>query len=1747
MPLSASESERAERVLIRNIAKRDSAVSQMGLLHELAKSVQHDKNSIPIFRARKRDIDVLFTQFHTEQDAILDLLIQLKRNSEYDSVHAPIGITMSNQYYSIIAIADECGIGAGPSLDNSMPTGNPHEGSRIQLPKIQLPSFDGDILCWVAFRDTYKSLVHDNASLSKIEKFHYLLSAVSGSANAVVRSISLSENNYDVAWTALNDRFDNPRLIMNSHLDKLFSFSPLASSSLDNLKNFLDTFQENIAALNGFEIPDKEGFLFFYIASRVLDTNTKCLFESQHHKSALPVIGDLLTFVQTRCQVLENSSVSATLLSPMKTKANFQSKKNFVSTKTSLMVNASEPSKSCFLCTGPHYLYRCEKFLQQPVAARLKIVQSHRLCRNCLNNSHDTSRCLSKFTCRHCSAKHHSLLHFDSNKQKKPSSANVSSGQSPSVTPASSSPTSTENHTSSVFVGLTSITNLSVLGTASIRIRDKCGQWILCRALIDSGSQVSAITQSCASQLGLARRRSKIEVVGLSHTPISQIKGIATCRFISRTMTSPEYSCEPIVLHKITGTIPAVPLNPCIRSQYSDLEFADPSFDLPGRIDFLLGADVYHQIFMDGYRVQHVRGFPSAFETRLGWIFMGTTSHCSASLPQTSLTLCVQPSLDRLLHRFWTVEEPVIHPTPFTEEQKCEHLFVQTTVRDQEGRYAVAFPFKTDPSTLGESRTMALSRFLNMERKLQSDQELYTEYRLFMDEYIRLGHMQLALSPGRYIIPHHAVVKSVNNKIKLRVVFDASARTSSGSSLNDIVFTGQKLQQDISTLLMYCRLQRYMFTADICKMYRQIHILSADRQYQHILWRNDPSEPLCEYALSTVTYGVACSPFQAIRVLHQLEMDEGANYPAAQKVLSSQTYVDDIITGANSVQSVLTLQKQVRQLLGCGGFELKKWASNCPEVLQNIPTEDQVIELSFDPKDDSFVKILGLHWNPAVDEFSYHSVSVNVTTTKRSVLSSIAKIYDPLGTLAPVTFWAKCFMQRLWKEGYSWDHPLSEELSSSWKLFSSELPCVSNIKIPRYIPVNESNDAQLIGFSDASLKGYAAVVYLRLTYETRPTTIHLITAKSKVAPIKSGRTDESLSVPRLELCGALLLAQVLHRVQQIIIPTVNLSSIHAWTDSTVVLSWLTSSQVQFKVFVTNRLNKIQELLPTCQWHHVPTSENPADCVSRGMFPKEAILHSLYWDGPCFLHESPEDWSLATFPRLSSQLPEVKTVKQVCLLSNDLSNTDSFMNRFSSLTRLQRSLAYSLRFVYARFFGQPLSQAKGPLSCMELNRAMCVLVRITQKTYFPELLKQLMKSDTIITPPTIAQLAPFLDESGLIRVGGRLRCSALSPDAKHPYLLPKSSHLTSLLIRNYHLNFLHAGPKLIVSMLRQKFWIISGRDAVRRCIFTCVNCTRHKSQHPKPFMSDLPMSRVQLYRPFSNVGMDYGGPFLVKERRRRNVNPVKVYVALFICMSTKAVHLELVSDLTSDAFLAALDRFVARRGIPSDLYSDCGTNYVGAARQLKMLFNSVPVQNQVSSHLSCNWHFNPPAAPHFGGLWEAAIKSVKFHLRHVIGSQIFTYEEFLTLAIRVEGILNTRPLTPSSSDPHDLTALTPGHFLIGQPLGALPDTDISSIPMNRLSRWELIKQSYQVFWKRWSREYLTTLQGRQKWFKKEENLKVDDLVIVEAPNCPPADWRLGRVTAVHPGPDQVVRVVTIRTSNGIIKRPVVKLVRLPIED
>lgn len=347
-------------------------------------------------------------------------------------------------------------------------------------------------------------------------------------------------------------------------------------------------------------------------------------------------------------------------------------------------------------------------------------------------------------------------------------------------------------------------------------------------------------------------------------------------------------------------------------------------------------------------------------------------------------------------------------------------------------------------------------------------------------------------------------------------------------------------------------------------------------------------------------------------------------------------------------------------------------------------------------------------------------------------------------------------------------------------------------------------------------------------------------------------------------------------------------------------------------------------------------------------------------------------------------------------------------------------------------------------------------------------------------------------------------------------------------------------------LRTRYWIVRIKSCVKKHIHSCIICFRFKAQTTQQIMGSLPVSRVRISRPFSNTGVDYAGPIDVKTWKGRGAKKLKGYFAIFVCLATKAVHIELVSDLTSQAFIAAFRRFTARRGICTQLFSDCGTNFVGANTELQKQLRGAKLDwKEVAKRLAndgTKWKFIPPASPHFGGLWEAGVKSVKFHLRRIVGNELFTFEELATFLTQVEACLNSRPLCPMTNNPDDFTP--PGHFLIGEPINSIPHPDQSEIKVSSLDRWQWIQKLHQTFWKQWSSEYLARLQQRPKWLKVEHQPQIGDLVLVKDERLPPSKWKLARIVNTHPGADNLTRVVTLKTQNGEMKRPVTKICSLP---
>ena len=461
----------------------------------------------------------------------------------------------------------------------------------------------------------------------------------------------------------------------------------------------------------------------------------------------------------------------------------------------------------------------------------------------------------------------------------------------------------------------------------------------------------------------------------------------------------------------------------------------------------------------------------------------------------------------------------------------------------------------------------------------------------------------------------------------------------------------------------------------------------------------------------------------------------------------------------------------------------------------------------------------------------------------------------------------------------------------------------------------------------------------------------------------------------------------------------------------------------------------------------------------------------------------------------------------------------------------------------------------PLSVFELSRAKTWLIKQVQAQQFSDAVETLRKRKPLSLSNPLQPLNAFLDTQELLRVGGRLSKLSKGYESRHPLILHGKHYLVTLIIQSEHKRLCHAGPKLTLGSLQDLYHIIGVRRVIRKWIRRCMVCQRASPKVASQLMGQLPSARVLPTFANEKVSVDYAGPLILKVGSSRKPTYRKAYAAIFICLVTESCHIELVSDLSAEAFLAALRRFVSRRGKPTQIWSDNATCFRRTDKDLKELSQFLQQQAIKKSIINfCStqdiqWKFSPPTGPHHGSVWENGVKACKRHLKRIVGETKLTFEEMTTILCQIEACLNSRPLTTSldANDDDGVAPLTPAHFLIGLPLEALPDR-ISTEPIHGFKRWQLCQALTQHFWKRWSTEYLNGLQRFNKWRLPRRNLQIDDIVLVKDNRTSPCQWPLGRITKTHPGPDHLVRVVTVKTKTGTFIRPIVKLcLLLPAKD
>ncbi|XP_045458141.1 uncharacterized protein LOC123668452 [Melitaea cinxia] len=975
-------------------------------------------------------------------------------------------------------------------------------------------------------------------------------------------------------------------------------------------------------------------------------------------------------------------------------------------------------------------------------------------------------------------------------------------------------------------------------------------------------------------------------------------------------------------------------------------------------------------------------------------------------------------------------------------------------------------------------------------------------------------------------LAHHPVIREDKKTTKLRIVFNASQAGTNGVALNDELLVGPSIQPDLRHLVIQWRLSRICLTADIIKMYRQIKVHEEDTDFQRLLWIDAESQEVKDYKLLRVTFGTASAPFLAVRTLQQIAIDEGHKYSLAAEKVRSNFYMDDLMCGCETVTEGIEIYKQMKGLLKEGGFELQKWASNNEELMEIIrkgeKDNDELRQETKEEKNikmDEVIKILGLTWERSTDNFRYkvNLLEQQSPITKRKIVADISRLFDPLGWIAPCIIVAKIMIQRLWVAGIAWDDEAPEELLKEWCQFREELCKLHDFRIPRWLRTSLGDvQTELHGFCDASKMAYAAVVYIRRVDSDGNVHVALVAAKSKVAPIKQ------VSIPRLELCGAVELTRLMLDVAKVM--KIEVSKLHAWTDSTIVLAWLNSLPNRWKVFVANRVSEILTSLNPSQWSHVSTDNNPADCASRGITPSELIGKDLWLNGPSFLLDKNIKYEKPVGIKTNLEAINVHFIKE----------EEEIWDRFSSLKRMIRVVAYCRRFLQMK--KPKIERYRGYLKTEELKNALEVCIRKDQRKYFGEEIKSIKRGENIRKNSMLKFLNPMLDEMKILRVGGRLDSSDLEQYRKHPIVMANKSKLSQSIIADAHTQTLHGGPQLTINYILNKYFILGVKRLVKAYVRKCVVCVKNIGHTQNQLMGQLPSVRVTPARPFLRSGVDFAGPIQMRTARGRGHKSYKGYICLFVCMCTKAVHLEAVSDLTAQGFLQAFKRFVARRGRCEDVWSDNGTNFVGASAEIKKLFfhekaGMLPEIAEMLANNNTTWHFIPPHAPNFGGLWEAAIKSAKMHLKRVISTSTLTYEEMSTVLAQIEACLNSRPLSRLDTDQGNVDILTPGHFLVGEPLINAPDHNYETSNISSLRRWQYTQRMSQEFWRKWSREYLNQFFHRYRWSTQTTQPKIGDIVLIKEDGLPPCGWLYGQIVKEHPeNPFRPYRFTTTAASS-----------------
>ncbi|XP_057688209.1 uncharacterized protein LOC130913548 [Corythoichthys intestinalis] len=1394
----------------------------------------------------------------------------------------------------------------------------------------------------------------------------------------------------------------------------------------------------------------------------------------------------------------------------------------------------SKSNAYCAYCeSNEHYLSQCTEVAKLSKEQLKEWIQTNKRCWRCAR-AHLAVHCTLKKPCSRCQGKHLLALH----------EINAKPERGPQEVAVKEESCLVSSSSRSLYLDRPDAGNKVMLKVVPILIHYGA-RTMNTFAILDDGSERSMLLPSAVKALGIKGIPEDLPLRTVRQD-IEVLPGY-TVSFRISSATNPHTS------YQIKGAFTASRLSLAkhtypverLKQKFRHLQgLPIPAFT-EAEPSLLIGSDQPHLVTP----IQPVRlgppGSPAAIHTRLGWTLQGPVQPMGR---HTNSVQCLftssPPQLEELykhVERLWQMDTVPHRPEKEVMRSKQDKMAVALlkakTVRvNVEGtrRYATPLLRHPDMPLLKATRDSVMPLLRSTERRLEKNPTQAEAYKKEIQKLLDSGAVREVTSETpheeEWFIPHHLV----SHNGKCRLVFNCSHQFL-GQSLNQYLLAGPTLGASLLGVLLRFRERPIAVSGDIKGMFHQVRVLPEDRSLLRFLWRDlNVDETPRVFEWHVLPFGTTCSPCCATYALQCHVENSGDTEGDLKFSVENCFYVDNCLQSLRTPDQAKSLVTRLRALLATAGFDLRQWACNDATVLSHLPQEARSESLdkwltqdNADPQEST----LGLSWNWETDSLSYKHRPVSYETlTLRNIYKVLASQYDPLGYLLPYSTRAKLIVRQLWDRQRGWDDAnLPSELVQAWSNWEGELEYLPAVSLPRpYVSTEsklESTSYEVHIFADASEKAYGAVAYLRTEDGEGRVQLSFILARSRVAP------KRTQSIPRLELCAALVAAQLAHLLKKEL--TLEVTQIVLWSDSTTVLAWLQSQSCRFKVFVGTRVTEIQELTQDCNWRYVGSADNPADDLTRGKSLRDLAKPNRWSLGPPFLQQSSDTWPEKPVTEPLADSSELRKAT-FCALAVT-TPTSSSGPVYDTWQQLIQAKVQELQ-------GQS-SPGSSP-SAREYQRAEREVLLQAQQQSFPEDFKLLSEGKPVLSKSRLLTLSPEMDRSsGLLRVGGRLRRSeGLSDSVLHPIVLDPSHPVTKLLIQKYDADLNHPGPERVYAEMRRSFWILRGREAVRRHQHSCVECRRWRARPSIPKMADLPTARLRLFKPaFYSTGVDCFGPMLVKVARRHE----KRWGIIFKCLTTRAVHLDLLQSMDADAFLMALRRFIARRGVPAELWSDQGTNFKGGERELGEAFAGMApaLQRRLASQ-GIGFCFGPPAAPHFGGVWEREIRSVKAALHTGVGAQPVHEDVLLTVLLEVESILNSKPLGYVSSDVADIDPVTPNTLLMGRPDGSLPQVVYPETETLSRKRWRHSQVLADQFWSRYIKEYLPTQHIRQKWHSATPELQEKAVVMIVEPQLPRASWPIGQVTKVHRSDDGCIRSADVDVKGHVYTRPVARLVSLP---